>query len=372
MMKKLWIACLVMLVAGCSEGPFALKKEDRTVVAEEENVGFKIGVAVGNAAALDDNTWNAVAWKGIVQYVNRYPRTQLQRAVPKNVQKDALADVVEELLEVECDVIFGFGKEMAEIFEGYVKTYPEVTFILFQGEDLQPETANFLSISYEDQQSAFLAGVAAALNTASGQIGFIGGEPDGSVRRQSLGFEAGIGYANGVFGTGARFKEPEFAGSFDDPIAGRKLALQMYGDGVDVIFACARITTKGILEAAKILMEQDEYVWVIGVDSDIYDDGKGVDDRSVVLTSVVKNVDISVYRILEQYVRGDFPGGEVIHRTLAQGELGLPKENKNFNEKTKAMVAEVQTQITDGTLVIPYELEELEAFAKSLGPEVEG
>lgn len=367
-MRKFWIVCLALLLAGCQKGPFALKKADRTVVAEEEEVDFKIGVAVGNAAALDDNTWNAVAWKGIVQYVNRYPKTQVQRSVPKEDNQAGLEQTLKDLLEVECDIIFSFGEEMGELLATYSQEYPDVTFVLFQGEDLTSERDNFLSVSYEDQQSAFLAGVAAALNSESGQVGFIGGEEDGSVKRQSLGFKAGIGYANANYETHAVFQEPKFAGSFDDAIAGRKMAMDMYESGVDVIFACARITTKGILEAAQILMERDQrHIWVIGVDSDIYEDGKSNDDRSVVLTSVTKDVDITLYWILERYARDDFPGGEVIHRTLKDGELGLPKENKNFDEKTKALVEQAQAQILDGSLVIPYELEELEAFAQSFG-----
>jgi len=354
-------------LVGCSKGPFALKEGDRTVVAEEEQIDFKIGLAVGSAFTLNDNTFEATAWEGLTQYVNRYPRINVQRGVPIQDIEEEFQKTVDQLVEMEFDVIIGVGDQYSAIFTAASKENPEITFIMFQGSGLIPEVENLVSIEFQDQQSAFLGGVAAALNTASGKVGFLGGDTNDSIERQMLGFKAGVGYANAQFGTAAAFQEPRYAGSFEDMRKGRKLSKEMYGEGIDVVFICAGTTGLGAIEQAQVLLEQEKEVWLIGVDKDLYDVGKGADEKSVILTSVIKNMDIALYEILEDYARDRFPGGEYILLTLEDGSFGLPEVNKNFDEKTRVLVGQVEEQIRDGSLAIPFDLKELEAFADSVG-----
>jgi len=357
----------LLMLFGCGREPYAFKKEDRTYVADEEHIDFKLGVAVGQADALDDNTFNAIAWNGVVQYVDRYPKVKVQRCVPLSNEDAEMKRVVDELLTVGCDVIFGFGQEYAKVFKEAVPANKDVTFILFSGGKLDIDGENYVAIDFQDQQSSFLAGVAAALNTDTKKVGFIGGKPDESVTRQSLGFKTGVNYANANYQTGAYLVEPRFADAFDDIGKGRKIAKELYDKKVDVIFACARVTGIGVIEEAKTRLENKEDVWMIGVDNDLYEDAKGIDEKSVVLTSVVKRMDVVIYEILEDFSRKRFPGGKYLLRTLNDNGLGLPKENKNFNEKTKVIVSRTEQLLREGSLVIPFELDELETFSESFG-----
>lgn len=366
MKKWLLMGCL-LLASGCSNTAFALKGAERTENAVEEQIDFRIGLAVGSAFTLNANTYEAISWEGVVQYVNRYPRLQVQRGVPQKDEDPEFQKNVDQLLEMECDVIIGLGDMYSEIFQTAAKENPETVFMLFQGGGLQPESENLVSIEFEDQQSSFLGGVAAALNTESGKVGFLGGDSNDSVVRQMLGFEAGVLYANAQFGTIAAFQKPQFAGTFEDMTKGRSLAKKMYGEGLDVIFVCAGTTGMGAIEQAKVLSEQEREVWLIGVDKDLYDEGKGADEKSVILTSVIKHMDVVLYEILEDYARDRFPSGSYLLRNLADGSQGLPKENKNFNEKTSVLVGKVQEEIVSGELVLPYELEALDSYVKSLG-----
>jgi len=367
MKKKLIAAAFILLVGGCSNTPYAFKEKERTENAPEEQLDFKIGYALGTPDGLNDNTFEAISWEGVIQYVNRYPRVKVQRAVPLDDTDDKRRENLDDLLTIECDVIIALGEAHAEIFQEEAAKNPEVTFILFQGGGIKPESENFVNIEFEDQQSSFLGGVAAALNTDSGKVGFMGGKHNASLTRQSLGFEGGVRYANANFQTEAEVQEPQYAESFEDVVKGRKLAKKMYEDDIDVIFSCAGTTGIGAIEQAKVLLEKDKSVWLIGVDNDLYEYGKIHDDRSVILTSIIKKMDVVIYEILEDYARDRFPGGQYVLKTLQEGSVGLPKENKNFDEKTRTLISQTEDLIREGSLVIPFELEELEAFVKSIG-----
>src|SRR5690606_37366915 len=71
-------------------------------------------------------------------------------------------------------------------------------------------------------------------------------------------------------------------------------------------------TGNGVFSEAKERKKAnpDEFIWVIGVDSDQYDEGQ-VGEHNVTLTSMLKRVDIAVKKMAEQARDGDFPGGEV-------------------------------------------------------------
>ena len=62
--------------------------------------------------------------------------------------------------------------------------------------------------------------------------------------------------------------------------------------------------------------DPDAYVWVIGVDSDQYEEGK-VGDDNITLTSMLKRVDLAVMKTAELAAKGKFPGGEITRYGLA-------------------------------------------------------
>ena len=64
----------------------------------------------------------------------------------------------------------------------------------------------------------------------------------------------------------------------------------MYDRGVKAIFAAAGGVNIGVITEAKTRVVNGEEAWVIGVDSDQYDDGIYEGSKSVVLTSAIKKI----------------------------------------------------------------------------------
>lgn len=86
---------------------------------------------------------------------------------------------------------------------------------------------NISSATFKDQESAYLAGLAAAYTTKSDQVGFIGGMEGPVIQRFQSGFEAGV-----KAGATALNKEitvnVQYAASYDSLDKGKAIAASMY------------------------------------------------------------------------------------------------------------------------------------------------
>lgn len=366
-MKKhafIFLAALFWL-AGCSNShAFRLNKYDRADVAKEEQISFKIGIALDGAGSGHDDFFNGIGWEGLAQYVKRYPATKFQSAAAKGDNDEDRKQAVRELALIKSDIIFGFGASYAAAFEELHMEYPNIKFVLL-GEKIEPRGDNLTTVVFHDQQSSFLAGAAAALTSDTNKVAFLGGKETEESKRQQLGFEAGIKYANRHLGASAILKPAVYVGNYFEQKKCRQLAKELYGGGADVIYCCAKMAGMGAMDEAKLLGEKGKSVWLVGADSDLHRKGYVSDGASVILTSTMKRLDFAIYEILQLYVHGHFPSGQHLDKTMENFGVGLPAKNPNFSEKGMAAIKELERQLQEGELEIPYQVKELERFAAS-------
>src|SRR6185295_2384738 len=114
---------------------------------------------------------------------------------------------------------------------------------------------NVRSMVFAANEGSFLVGAAAACASTSGKLGFIGGakavNPDATVEVKYI------------------TQPPDFTG-FNDPAKGKAIAKSMYDSGIDVVYAAAGGSGKGLFEAVKETGKKPGEVYAIGVDSDQY------------------------------------------------------------------------------------------------------
>ena len=179
-----------------------------------------------------------------------------------------------------------------------------------------------------------------------------------AVQKFNYGFQQGIAYANEKYGTNVTIKEENivYSGSFSDTALGQQLAAQMYDRGVKAIFAAAGGVGTGVITEAKTRAVNGEEAWVIGVDSDQYDDGIYEDNKSVVLTSAIKKIDETAYQIIESEINGEFKGGQVLRFDIKNDAVGIPSENPNLSEDTIAKVNEVINSMKSDEIEVKSEL----------------
>ena len=213
------------------------------------------------------------------------------------------------------------------------------------------------SIFFAEEQSGFLAGVAAAVEKPDAEFGFIGGMEIPAVQKFNWGFQQGLEYANANYGTSVTISAENviYQGTFDDVAAGTALAAQMYDKGVDVIFAAAGGVGVGVITEAKSRVVAGEDVWVVGVDVDQYPDGVYEGNKSVILTSAMKSIGVAAYDMVKAYDEGTFPGGETLIFDATNNGVQIPEKNPNLSNKAVKAYEDALKGLKDGSITVAAE-----------------
>jgi len=127
------------------------------------------------------------------------------------------------------------------------------------------------------------------------------------------------------------------------------IANALIDEGVDIIFAAAGMSGRGVFEAVKAT----DSAMVIGVDVDQYGDGY-TDGRNVVLTSALKVMSLNVERGLRYFAEGAFHGGNLTMQADSDSTGIVTEPNRHqMSDDTIAIVNELFNRLVDGSLVPP-------------------
>ena len=352
------MAVAVSLLTGCSG-----EKQDQSTV--------KIGM-VSDLAGIDDKSFSEITWKGVSEFAEEHENVEAQYVTPSDNALPTLVSSVDNLIMSGNEVVVLTGFTFEETAGTVAELYPEVEFILIDGQPMvdgeYKSFDNVVSIYFKEHESAFLAGVASALETKTGQLGFIGGIPNEAVKKFGFGYVAGVAYANANLGANAHVTDYIYSGSFSDVAMGQSLAGGLFDKGVDTILHAAGGVGVGAITEAKTRGD----VKIVGVDVDQYHEGLLDNGGSVMLTSAMKNIDVAVKEHLTYYIENDFKGGQVFTLGIEDNGVGLPSENPNLSDNTIAKVEEVLNKVKDGEVQVPSTVEELETFLVDHNYHVEG
>ena len=248
-----------------------------------------------------------------------------------------------QLSEGGWDVIIAGTWQLQEALEKLAPKYPNTKYITFDTSVTYSKggLGNVYSILYKQNEGSFLVGALAAILTTSKLpqankdkvIGFLGGMDIPVINDFKVGYEQG-----------AKYIDPSvkvlvsYVGSFSDAAKGKELMMAQYDQGADVAFNVAGQAGLGLLDAAK---EKNRYA--IGVDSDqylLYKDSDPV-KASLIVTSMLKNVDKSLYRAIKGTLDGTIKYGAAEALGIKEGGIGIA-DNENF---TKVVPADVRAKI---------------------------
>ena len=231
-----------------------------------------------------------------------------------------------------AQVIVAIGFSQASAVEAAAKKFPNVKFTIIDGTVNLP---NVQSINFREQESSFLCGMAAALASKTGKVGFVGGMDIPLIRKFAQGYTDGAKFVNPqaeVFQnmTGTT------AAAWNDPTKGGELAKSQIGRGADVIFHASGNTGGGVMQAAK-----DAGKLSIGCDAN-----QNYLHPGSVLTSAVKRVDVAVYQTIMDAKNGTWKGGPIV-LGLAEDGVGYSLDEHNRKLITPAMEAKLATAKAD-------------------------
>lgn len=324
-LSLLFAAVMVLSVTACGDSGniAAMGKTDGVVTAENTGEGMKIAI-VSSPAGVDDHSFNEDNYNGILAFIESHPGAAVT-PVQESTGDSAAAVVAVAEIVADYNVIVCCGFQFAGISE-IAQENPDVKFILVDtfpsdADGNEVEVDNIFAMCFAEQESGFLAGMAAALETRTGKVAVVNGIAYPSNVNYQYGFECGVKYVNGTEGKNVEIIElPAYAGtdvtgadvggnyigSFADIETGKVIGKALIAEGVDVIFTAAGTAGSGVLEAVK----EADGVWYIGCDIDQYDDGAD-GNRNVMLTSAIKVMHRDVERTLNAISVGFFGGGNV-------------------------------------------------------------
>jgi basic membrane protein A and related proteins len=229
-------------------------------------------------------------------------------------------------------IIVAIGFTQASAVERVAKEFPNVKFTLV---DAVVDLPNVQSVNFREQESSFLCGMAAAMTSKTGKVGFVGGMDIPLIRKFALGYVEGVHHVNPSAEIFENMTGTTPA-AWGDPTKGAELAKSQFGRGADVVFHAAGATGLGVLQAAA-----DAGKLGIGCDSnqDYLHPGS-------VLTSALKRVDVAVYKAFAGAKDGTWKPGPVV-LGLAEGGVDYSLDEHNRKLITPEMEAKLNQAKAD-------------------------
>jgi basic membrane protein A and related proteins len=180
--------------------------------------------------------------------------------------------------------------------------YPKIQFGII--DDASIDLPNVAGLVFAEHEGSYLAGVAAALASKSGKVGYIGGVRIPLLQKFEAGFVAGVKATKKSVTVDVKYiTEPPNFGGFNDPANAKVIAKGMIDRGVDVIYSAAGGSGAGNFQAATDAAKAGKKVWTIGVDSDQYLSASAAEKKNM-LTSMIKRVDNAVYDVIASTIAG--------------------------------------------------------------------
>ena len=348
-MKKhklfMFIVSLMMVVGMLLSACQPAATEEPTVVEDGEETIKVVNLING---VLGDKSFFDSADRGMQRVMEDYPQVEvktIEAGVDPAKWQAALEDAA---ANEDYDVMILGTYQMSEFLEMIAPQYPDKKFIIYDvSVDYSKEGLdNVYSVTYKQNEGSYMAGVYVGLMSESGIVGVVGGQ-DIPVINDFI-----AGYEQGAKAYGVENVIVQYAGGWNDPAKGKELALAMYQQGADYVFQVAGGTGVGVFQAAQELEQ-----FAIGVDSDqaLIIAETNPEQAEFIPTSMLKNVDNSLYRAMKLYIEGTLPFGEAEALGVAEGGVGLAK-NEYYDKMTpddvKAKIEEVEQMLLDGEIVV--------------------
>lgn len=256
---------------------------------------------VTNQGGVDDKSFNQSAWEGLQKWGKKKGLTKGNGFdYFQSSNESDHANNLDTAASSGYNLIFGIGFGIHDTIEKVSENNKDVKYVIV--DDIIKGKENVASVTFADNEAAYLAGVAAA--------------------------------------------------------KGKTIAATQYATGVDVIYQAAGGTGAGIFSEAKTENEtrkESNKVWVIGVDRDQSQEGNYVSKdgkkANFVLASTIKEVGKSLQSVAELTEKKQYPGGKVTVFGLKDSGVDI-KEHQLSSEGSVA-VKKAKEGIVSGKIQVP-------------------
>ena len=322
--------------------------------ADEAALGGKVGLAY-DIGGRGDKSFNDSAAEGLDRAIAEFGLEAKEVTVTTGSESER-EDKLRLLAKAGYNPIIAVGFLYAGPIKTVATDYPNISFAII--DDASVQMPNVSSLIFAEEQGSYLVGVAAALASKSGKVGYIGGVRTPLLEKFEAGFTAGVKATKASATVDVKYitELPDISG-FNDPAKAKVIAKGMIDKSVDVIYSAAGGSGAGNFAAATEAAAAGKKVWTIGVDSDQYLSASA-DEQANMLTSMLKGVGTAVYDVI-----ASAKAGTTVSDAISEGVIGrvydLSRDGVGVSysgghiDQYKAQIDAAIEGIKSGAIVIP-------------------
>jgi basic membrane protein A and related proteins len=349
------LAVLALVAAAC--GDDTTPPSGDGVEAPECNADLSVGVAY-DIGGIGDKSFNDAANAGLLAAIED---GLVCEENTDSLEPDATGSNRDEnviaLADAGHNLVIAVGFAFSPGINENAGDYPDTQFAIIDGYATcgtacgltNDDLTNVTDLTFKEHEGSFLVGAAAATvanEQGCSTVGFLGGQTGPLIEKFQAGFEAGVAHVDDSIEVLVQYIGDDVT-AFNDAVKGEALSTGMYDDGACIIYHAAGASGAGLFTAA---VAADKLA--IGVDSDQYQ-LVSAEQKSHILTSMLKRVDTAVHDAIEQYGEGFLETGFQVFG-MAEGGVDYSRSNTELmTNDILGLLDDLKQQIIDGDITVP-------------------
>nr|WP_243843558.1 BMP family ABC transporter substrate-binding protein [Microbacterium endophyticum] len=350
-MGGLAIASASVLLAGCGSAP-------ETSASGEASASDYLPCMVSDFGGFDDKSFNQLGYDGLMKAADELG---VEAKTVESATETDYASNVQGLVDQGCNTIITVGFALADAAAESAAANPDIEYVSIDDivdidGDGETDSSNIKPIIFDTAQAAFLAGYLSAGVTQTGVVGTFGGMNFPTVTIFMDGFAQGVTYYNDenstdvqVIGWDSAAQDGSFTGGFEANDGARQIAQGLIDQNADVILPVGGPIYQS---AAAAIEDSGKNIALIGTDADVYETDPSV--ASLLLTSILKGIDVGVYDTITAAGNGDFDSTPFIG-TLENEGVGIAPFHDweaNVPADLSSKLDELKQSIIDGDITV--------------------
>jgi basic membrane protein A and related proteins len=356
-MRKAVVGSIAVLAAStalvaCGDAP----EESSSTEGGESTTSDFLPCIVSDAGGFDDKSFNQLGYEGVEQAAEEIGGDF--NAVESNSDAD-YAPNLESLVAEGCNIIVSVGFNLSAATVESATANPDLEYALIDDSadtdfDGEKDAENIKPLLYNTAEAAFLAGYAAADFSKTGVVGTYGGEPFPTVTIFMDGYKQGVEYYNEQKGTDVKVvgwdgENGTFTEGFEANEKATNAAAQLLAQDADVLLPVGGPIYEGALTA---IADSGADAVMIGTDADVFESDPRT--QEVILTSILKGMDISTFETVTAAADGDFDGEPYVGTLENEGVGIAPFHNfeGEVSDTLQGELDEIKAGIIDGSIPV--------------------
>lgn len=316
---------ILLAVSGCGQ-------------KQEAESGDKLKISVLIPGKHIDGGFMEAGFKGytlISQKLSDKVEADFISDVSATSDEKVLTEAMRDLAKKNPDMIIGHGGQCSVPAEMIAKEFPDIKFVVIQG---NVKGENLASYVVKQEESAWLAGALAGLMTKSNVVGHISGAwPNpGLIGRAA--FYDGLMYTNSK----ATFLT-WFTGNLDDKAINAQAAAAEIAKGADIIYTMLNSGRAGVIDEMK---KNEGKAWHIGNVSD----WTKVDKTFI--GSAVADSSVAIYNTALDLVSDKWEGNKVKSIGLEEDDIVKLTMSADIPKNIQDKIMELRKKLMSGEIKI--------------------